>query len=350
MSSNFEPTAELVELLQALIDDTINLQQHEQLQQLLGKSPETQKYFLEWMQLHGTLQWDSANLSAFSENLQDKVRDLLPSAQESKTQQQSAMHVSTRMSWTKDVFQSSHLAWFALAGSLLFCLAWIGQAFLTQDSSEVLAKLPVELVGIVQSLEAAEWSGASQPDRVGEPISSGRLTLKSGTARIETFQGASLTLTAPCDMTFESADKVDCHQGRLLVSVLREDAKLRVTTPVGELLHIGTEFGIDVASPGATELYVFDGAVELRSSRQQGSADSARVIPQGTAIRVETSGKVAAIEPDKDLSHAPEFHRETSVVPFEPEALRISDAGFQVRYVKSSEASMDGLAQADALL
>lgn len=347
MSHDYKPNAEMLTLLQALADDTVTSKQHEQLQQLLRGNPESQCYFLEWIRLHSTLDWHSADLSTISSPLMDEVESSNPNSINGNTKSPST---EVRSSSRYTQILRSKFSWSALAASLLFCMAWIGSTLLPHEDSYVTPVLNPNHVGIVRTLETPFWETSNHLGEEGELVSQGRYTLSAGMVRIETFQGATLTMTAPCDVTFESAEKVDCHQGRLLVNVIREDAELVVTTPVGEMLHIGTEFGIDVTSPETTELYVFDGAVELRSGLKKSLTDSARVIPMGTAIRVETSGKVAAIEPDEDLLQAPKFHRLGSNIPHEPSPIQVSPEGFQVLYVKSNNEPIVGLKQADKLL
>lgn len=56
------------------------------------------------------------------------------------------------------------------------------------------------------------------------------------------------------------------RHGNIRISAKDDDARLMIETPVGEISRLGTEFGISVTEFGATDMYVFEGAVKVKPS------------------------------------------------------------------------------------
>ncbi len=241
----------------------------------------------------------------------------------------------------------------AIATSLLLSFSFIGVRSLVdrQADQEPGSAGQGAVIAVCRVADALEWSDAHRRLKPGDTVRTGRFALESGELRVETFEGALLTLNGPCDVLFESADKVVCHRGRLFVDVLRDDANLVIATPAGEVLHYGTVFSVNVVDSGATELSVFDGSVGLCSVPEANIPELSRLVFSGDAIRVEASGKVIKIEGgSQPLPSQLVFNSHDSNEPFHSQPVVIGPAGFDVTYVKSKGKSITCLREAELLL
>ena len=173
--------------------------------------------------------------------------------------------------------------------------------------------------------------------------------LRSGSVQIALFGGATVDLRGPCQVELKSDQQVFLRQGDILVSVHDDDAKLVINTPVGELLHLGTEFGVSVAESGETEMFVFAGSVEVKQGLKGLPAGSATSFKSRRPAPCQLDGlKIsAAAQFEAFRQNHPAL---TSDSVFKPRPLSIDGPGYRVRYMKVDSLSLDGLSVADSVL
>ena len=123
-----------------------------------------------------------------------------------------------------------------------------------------------------------------------------------------------------------------------------------IDTPVGELLHLGTEFGVSVAESGATEMYVFDGSVEVKQDTRGLPAGSARIFGVGAATRLTPSGRAEDLGRGQYQAFRQSHLQLASDIDIKPRPLSINAAGYRVRYMKVDNVSLNSLSGADAIL
>ena len=210
--------------------------------------------------------------------------------------------------------------------------------------------IPAVFVGVLEKVESPVWENSALPVTPGELISSGTLELQSGKVQIALFGGARLTLHGPCLLDLPSKYEGYLHRGDIMVSVDSDDVRLTINTPIGELIHLGTEFGVSVAASGETDMFVYEGTVQITPPTSGQTAPSSRLVGQGTAVRLEPSGRVGILSPQQMRAFRESTAADAESPRFIPRPPVISPAGFTVRYVKAHSFPIDSLAAAEALL
>jgi len=140
-------------------------------------------------------------------------------------------------------------------------------------------------VEIVQS-EEARWvaPGASLP-RAGERLALQTISLAEGalSLRLE-GSGVLLKLSAPLEARFETPMRLRVAQGRLSADVGKLGIGFTVVTDAGEIVDLGTSFGVEAERGGESRVAVFSGKVKVR----RGAADEGNAfttLSEGEAVR-----------------------------------------------------------------
>lgn len=142
----------------------------------------------------------------------------------------------------------------------------------------------------------ALWAGTDNQSKNGEALAPGsRLELAGGLAEVTFECGAVVIVQAPAVFEVKSAHGGTLERGRLTARVPGPWAKFWVETPQAKVFDLGTEFGISADAEGASQVRVFEGAVEVEPSRQtpaQPAANSRHLLTAGQAGRIEDSGDI----------------------------------------------------------
>lgn len=128
-----------------------------------------------------------------------------------------------------------------------------------------------------------------------------RVNIDNGILEISLGEKSRLVLEAPASFAVESVDVVRLFSGRCYAEMEKGSSGLRIKTPSGEVLDLGTRFGVEVGSSGATAVHVFEGEVELASQQNRS------VLHEGEGAHW-TDGKnfqVVAAEAERFVSRLP---------------------------------------------
>jgi len=110
------------------------------------------------------------------------------------------------------------------------------------------------------------WGSEVAPE--GE-VKRGLHKLYQGYAELMMDNGVKLTLEAPIEFEIKSVDLVQVNYGRLVARVPEQAIGFTVITPSSEVVDLGTEFGIDVNTQGASEVHVIEGEVKTRALKEK---------------------------------------------------------------------------------
>ncbi len=113
-----------------------------------------------------------------------------------------------------------------------------------------------------------QWDNAVSAPALNSPLPPGLLRLQNGVAEIEFFQGARLCVEGPAEIRLVSAGEAFCRYGKFSAHVPPQARGFRLGTPKGEIVDLGTDFGLDL-NDSAPELHVFKGEVELYQPQTQ---------------------------------------------------------------------------------
>ena len=142
---------------------------------------------------------------------------------------------------------------------------------------------------------AAEGVGTLDFERLER---GGAVELQNGILELELSGDTRVVFEAPATFNILSPRHIRLTAGRCFAE---GGSGLRIETPSGEALDLGTRFGVEVLSPRAMEVHVFDGAVEVSDS--QGATqlvEGQGLILEGTGTRKELSA-----QPAQFVSHVP---------------------------------------------
>jgi hypothetical protein len=138
------------------------------------------------------------------------------------------------------------------------------------------------------------WEQSGGAPALGEPLSSGKtLQLTKGFAEFKYASGARVVVEGPATFVLNSGSRMTLLHGRLTASVPTPAHGFTVSTPVGTIVDLGTEFGVNVASETVVETRVFRGRIQV-----QGNDDASAtplIVAAGQGARLESSG--VSLEP-----------------------------------------------------
>jgi len=137
------------------------------------------------------------------------------------------------------------------------------------------------------------WSAGDAGPTVGEALPRGKtLRLDRGFAELRYTNGAKLVLQGPAEIVLDSDKGVTLRRGRLTAVISVAAHGFTVTTPVGQIVDLGTEFGVNVESDTAAETQVFIGKVEAQSKVDNGQPPL--LVMAGQAAKLSDSGVAPA--------------------------------------------------------
>ena len=158
-----------------------------------------------------------------------------------------------------------HAGWplAALAATILIvALLWPGN---TDQSS------PIEPSDVLATI--AQTVNAEFDQRVwnrGDVVSAqDTVKLKSGVARLLFGNGVELTLQGPAEYLLLTSQNTFLSSGLLSATVPVGAEGFTVDTPAGEIVDLGTAFGVELDASGDSKVVVFDGKLEVRPANQK---------------------------------------------------------------------------------
>ena len=272
----------LIVLLDAFLDGVITSDEKQELERMLLASDAARREFWQRASLHG---WTHA---AAKVNYGAK-----PAAEVAREWQRlPGLAIESFISWLTRV---SRLGWkfvYASAACAAALMLWLGIRALQppmtdDDTGDEVAALP-EPLGSTNSIAtltrgtAVVWDGSSNAVEIGSALTSRWLHLKSGAVQIEFYSGARVILEGPAALQLLSQGEARLDYGKLSARVPEPAHGFKVHTPEGTVTDLGTEFGLNFQKAQPVKLEVFEGKVELATTR----TNSPRVLNAGEGVEV----------------------------------------------------------------
>lgn len=307
------------ELLGLLLDDEITEELMAELMRLVSVDDE----LLLQLRLHLLM---SDRLSQYEDDLRsddrfmDAVRFRVQSAEDSNAfvaQVVASAHqeASDQLKPGSPASESGRQSLRGLAGWITAAIAFIVLACVVfqqyAQQEKELSSVPVANhdqeeasdLGVAVLARVSRLEGEHTADWVtGKTIPPGTLEWAGGLLQLEFYSGATVVAEGPASLEIVNESRVICRSGRLRAHVPKPAHGFTVLAPTVELVDLGTEFGIRVASNGATEIHVFDGAVELYDAKSNRNVSTRRKLKAGEAVALDHSGEAKKIETrDRDF-------------------------------------------------
>ncbi|WP_425395820.1 FecR domain-containing protein [Aeoliella sp.] len=154
---------------------------------------------------------------------------------------------------------------------------------------------PVATEYVAQVVDATgdvRWVGDSAPFDFGLRVGTGeRIALESSVLRLQYFSGATIILHGPASFTPTGPTSGHLAAGKLTGRVSSAQGEsFRLATPSADVIDLGTEFGVAVSETSATDVCVFEGEVEVKSSAASRRSTSPIRLTQGMTLRMSADG------------------------------------------------------------
>jgi len=327
---------EMDRLLMALVDGGLGPGEQRRLEQMLREHPELQRYYVQYVTMHGWLEYDlGQSTPAAPAEVAEAGRGKSPAPVQSRSPVLGFLdHLPEDINW------HTHPMRFFTLIAVLTLTSWCGFYFYIRPAlwgeREVAERRGETLLPFVAKLRYAvdaEWGGnQSLAPIVGSHLRQGRLLeLKSGLAEIRFDSGANVVLEGPCVFTLDGENAGDLKLGRLAARVPQEARGFVVDTPHARIVDQGTEFGVEVDRNGAADVVIVAGRVDLTQQARGGRGVTRirLVAGQGAFVNAD-SGKITRRD-NADLSPIVALRRQLrsdSVAPSSGVPLSLVNGGF----------------------
>lgn len=154
---------------------------------------------------------------------------------------------------------------------------------------------------VINRLLDPVWTDPSHTFSEGDTMGSETFQMTSGTAEIQFFSGAVMTVEGPAQIALKSAWEASCIEGSVRMQVPPAARGFKLQAPTTEIIDLGTEFGLKVAG-GQGHVEVFDGKISIRQQGEPGE----RLVTGGLALDLPTDG--GATPADTGSVRFPDIH------------------------------------------
>lgn len=152
---------------------------------------------------------------------------------------------------------------------------------------------------VTNQIDARFADGADRIE-TGQPLDGKWIRMTSGIVQVEFASGAQLALQGPAELRVDSDMECFLQNGTLTVLAPPEASRFTVKSPTGNVIDLGTEFGIVVDAEGQMDVHVLDGEVEVEvgddERRKLVENEAATIDPQKKQIE-DTAIDRDAFEP-----------------------------------------------------
>lgn len=302
-------------LIEAVVNGTATEVQTEDLEALVSQHPEALSFYAEYLNIHSVLR-----RRYLAGDLPEMDGELLTTTE--------VTHAGELFGMGRRSFGSSRGPRLWLVAALAASLVGVGLFFAKRGSveesgaaqlarqetssalenenressaAERAAQASRNGVAVLTKLVDAQWETDAAGLQLGKPLSLGTLNLASGHAQIEFYCGATVILEGPASFDLLATDRGYCHYGKLRAHVPARAKGFTIGTAKGEVIDLGTEFGLSVSADGPSELHVIDGEVDFRAAgaNEQTFAEQLRLLG-GEAVRLVNAGNPQRIDSQRN--------------------------------------------------
>ena len=148
-------------------------------------------------------------------------------------------------------------------------------------------------------VDAPRWADGQRPGADG--FVAGRYRLSEGAVRLKLVDGTRVKLTAPVDFEITGRNDISITSGELVANVPPQAIGFRVRTPAGDVVDLGTTFGVEVLDDQTTDVQVVEGLVKVAARDESGQLGGFVELTTMQAARLDkATERVASIPTDSD--------------------------------------------------
>jgi hypothetical protein len=288
MNLSDQDIIELNELLDKLVENSITLDQKKRLEEWLEKSDQARRFYVSYMDM-------SVSLGHYADETLGEIE---------KEDDEGALN---------NLFQFVQ-SWLPLAALVLFGfylyytlpnqgLNESGQPDQVTQSSPVTSPVPFEsattqneIVAVLTKSIGLQRDGTSSRHLdVGAALKASELGFSKGMVQLEFMQGATAILEGPVSTRLVHDNAMELKLGKLRAHVPKVAVGFTVDLPMGKVIDLGTDFGIEVDDDGSAEVYVFRGKVSYLGMDIEGNEVHAEV-SGGEAIFLDAFGVLTPLD------------------------------------------------------
>lgn len=250
---------ELSRLLSLVCDGELSGEESARLREILNRSAEARRYFLEYVQLHAELHWATGP----GQQVESAAPVLVPEC---------PMGLELPTPWTIRLRRTLRRWRWVLAGAGLLAALSLGVFFFRAVWKPRLGQEETPSGPVAQwgQTSLPQWADGSTKPETYPNLTPGQIVqLQSGFAELVFPPQTRLILEGPARFQTVGPRTAELHQGRAAVSIPPEDPMLCLQTPCLLLQAENTQFGVLVEQAGAGQVHVFSGRMQLRP-RQEG--------------------------------------------------------------------------------
>lgn len=300
----------LIALLNALEEGMLNEPQQAELVKLLQSSDEAQRFYLHFQALSAGLS-DYAREGVLAVDESVALPDLAgipPAASGALTKQKyaSALSYVLRHTFTPKRVVVLAAAAAVMLGAIVLILVASGPG--DQGGGTIPGGLAIDppagrvtpiVLATMIDRDAPLWGGGQRPGSEG--FVAGRYRLSEGAVRVRLADGARIKLTAPIDFEITGRNDISITSGELVADVPQQAIGFRVRTPAGDVVDLGTTFGVEVLDDQTTEVQVVDGLVRVAVKNDEGELGGFVELTTMQAARLDGAAESVALTPaDRD--------------------------------------------------
>lgn len=296
---------ELLQLLDELLNQTIDADRHSQLQDILRSDPEAREQYLEYLDLHfdlDRLHQSIGDLPPNADNLSKLVESTRGAPKEVASDPDSLELMAARARWTW---------WASLAVAIALCVgvALVATSRNPFESSRLVERKEVSPqsrienrshVQLTQALATKFFGEATPP--LGSFVPLGHeFALSSGMVELQFPAGATTIIEAPAVFVVTDDARLELASGSCSVHAPEGAEGFRVDTPLGNIIDLGTRFVVNVDQMGDTKVQVVEGEADLfakqKADEAKSPAPAERInLRRGQARQLLTGDRVDVLE------------------------------------------------------
>jgi ferric-dicitrate binding protein FerR (iron transport regulator) len=265
------------EALQALIDDylagLLDAERLRALEDLLRADAAARRHFVRYARLHTDL------------HLEVRARQAGARALDHLAPQAGAAAASAPAPSPPAKSRGAGMRWLAVAAGLLLALG-VGVWLLLSGRTTPDEPKPDPAVAWLVNAQDCRWADAVEP---AGSLEAGKVVdIERGLVEVRFRCGARVVLEGPARLELLSGKSARLARGKLTARVPEEATGFEILSPQGKVIDLGTEFGMEVAADGGTDVYVFQGQVEAHPA---GAGGAGQALKQHEAAHI-AGGKV----------------------------------------------------------